>query len=78
MAKGDDVAKKFAEMKAQQKEINHLSSQLEEGLGKQLKMQNDILKVKQNIAHMDAQRAKAEAKQAEDEKKKRETKKAKR
>jgi len=45
----DKFRQKFEEMMAQQKQINAGAKELEKSLGKQLEMQNDILKVKGDI-----------------------------
>ena len=68
MAKKDDIGKIFEQMKADQEKINGLTEKLEQGLGKQLKMQNDILKAKREITHLENEKLKAIEEQVEEEK----------
>lgn len=55
----------WAKMKSEQKMINSAAKELEKGLGKQVEMQRDILKTKQDIAHIAKQNAKIEGELSE-------------
>ena len=65
MAKEDDMKDIWAKMKSEQKMINSAAKELEKGLGKQVKMQSDILKTKQDIAHIANQNSKIEGELSE-------------
>ena len=66
MAKEDDMKNIWDGMKAEQRKINAAAKELEKGLGKQVEMQRDILRTKQDIAHIAKKNAVIEEQLAED------------